>query len=76
MLLLSFLAYKLYFLIVCDDEWDKVEAEIICKKLGFPGAIAATHGSRYICVAILVAITHGYRSTNEAILLERSNSCI
>ena len=57
------------FLLVCDDEWDKVEAEIICKKLGFPGAIAATHGSRYICVAILVAITHGSRYTNEAILL-------
>jgi lysyl oxidase-like protein 2/3/4 len=32
---------------VCDDEWDKSEAQIVCKKLGFPGAIAATHGSRY-----------------------------
>ena len=34
------------YLPVCDDEWDKDEASIVCKKLGFPGAIAPTHGSK------------------------------
>ena len=32
---------------ICDDEWDGDEANIVCKTLGFPGAISATHGSRY-----------------------------
>ena len=31
---------------VCDDEWDRDEATVACKMLGFPGAVAAIHGSR------------------------------
>ena len=32
---------------VCDDEWDSGEADIVCKALGFPGAIMATHGGKF-----------------------------
>jgi len=32
---------------ICDDEWDRDEAKVACQMLGFPGAIAAVHGSRY-----------------------------
>lgn len=31
---------------ICDDEWDRDEAKVACQMLGFPGAIAAVHGSR------------------------------
>ena len=32
---------------ICDDEWDRDEAKVACQMLGFPGAIAAMHGSRW-----------------------------
>jgi len=32
---------------ICDDEWDKDEAKVACKSLGFPGAEIATNGARY-----------------------------
>ena len=32
---------------VCDDEWDKGEADIVCRALGFPGAVMATHGGKF-----------------------------
>ena len=32
---------------ICDDEWDRDEAEVACRMLGFPGALAAMHGSRW-----------------------------
>ena len=32
---------------ICDDEWDRDEAKVACQMLGFPGAIAAMHGSRF-----------------------------
>lgn len=27
---------------ICDDEWDDFEANVVCKQLGFNGAIKAT----------------------------------
>jgi len=32
---------------ICDDEWDKDEAKVACKSLGYPGADIATNGARY-----------------------------
>ena len=32
---------------ICDDEWDKDEAKVACKSLGYPGADTATNGARY-----------------------------
>ena len=32
---------------VCDDEWDKSEAEIVCRDLGYPGVVMPTHGGKF-----------------------------
>lgn len=32
---------------VCDDEFDERDAEVICRQLGFPGVIKATHNSHF-----------------------------
>ena len=32
---------------VCDDEWDKSEAEIVCRDLGYPGLVMPTHGGKF-----------------------------
>ena len=32
---------------ICDDEWDAIEAKVICKQLGLPGVIGPTHSSQF-----------------------------
>lgn len=32
---------------VCDDGWGKLDATIVCRKLGFPGATAAVRGAQF-----------------------------
>lgn len=32
---------------ICDDYWDKKDAEVVCNQLGFPGAISAVTDSKF-----------------------------
>ena len=32
---------------ICDDHWDKVDAMVVCRALGFPGALEATTRSKF-----------------------------
>ncbi|XP_067007855.2 lysyl oxidase homolog 2 [Anabrus simplex] len=32
---------------VCDDEWDIRDADVVCRQLGFKGAVDATHNSHF-----------------------------
>lgn len=32
---------------ICDDEWDKNEAEVVCRQLGFPGLVKLTHSGMF-----------------------------
>jgi Scavenger receptor cysteine-rich domain len=32
---------------ICDDEWDKNEATVVCRQLGFPGVVKATHAGYF-----------------------------
>lgn len=32
---------------VCDDEWDQMEAKIVCRQLGFETADRYTHSAQF-----------------------------
>ena len=32
---------------VCDDQWDRRDAAVVCRMLGFPAAIRAVSGARF-----------------------------
>ena len=32
---------------VCDDMWDLNDARVVCRELGYPGAVSAPHSARF-----------------------------
>ena len=32
---------------VCDDSWELSDAQVVCRELGYPGAVSAPHSARF-----------------------------
>ena len=55
---------------VCDDLWDIRDADVVCKQLGYPRALAATGGNTFPMGNGSISLTQLGCVGNESTLLE------
>ena len=55
---------------VCDDRWDIIDADVVCRQLGYPRALAAAGGGTFPMGNGTIMLTGVMCFGNESSLLE------
>lgn len=63
--------------VICDDEWDSHEAEVVCRQLGYPGHVKPTHSAAFgpsKSKYAMIRITHAIEAQLIPVIRLKGNS--